>query len=208
MKRLLFISGLIACCAASFAEAVPNLPMTCRTAAVAAACPGDSWITAPGAAGKYVAVGGKGVIDWAAALPADLIRVCPSDIVPGAVCPVARVSIAKSLAATTDAPTSWLITYSWDAVAKDENGISLPVGEITGYALSWNYEVGGDVKNVNLGNVLSYTTTVDYKPVCARVAAIGKTAVGNVTGELCISPKPGIIIVPGIPTNFRVVTTP
>lgn len=202
MKQFAFFLVLSALTLGAYA--IPNMPMVCKTAAVATLCPGDSWTTAPGAPGKYVAVTAKGVIDWSAALPADLVRVCPSDVSPGTACPVARVSLAKSLAATTDAPKTWTVTYSWDAVTKDETGAALPAGEITGYALSWNYEVGGDVKNVNVPNVLTYTATVDYKPICARVAAIGKSAVGNATPELCIAPMPGAVIVPGIPTNFKI----
>lgn len=202
MRRILFIAGLLAC---TSAFATTNLPMTCNSAAVAAACPGDSWTTAPGADGKYVAVSGKGVIDWKDASAIDLVRVCPSDITAGTACPVARISVAKTLAASAVvAPpeTTRVVTFTWSAPNTDTNGGALPASDITGYSLSWNYAVGGDVNNVALeANAVTYTTQVQTKRLCAMVTVLAKGG-QNSTAELCKDP-PTLAKVPSAPSNFN-----
>lgn len=201
MKRILVAASILACCVSFEALATANLPMVCNSAAVAGVCPGDSWTTALGAPGKYVAVSGKGVIDWKDALATDLLRVCPSDIAAGAVCPVARVNLSKALAATAVVDPLRKVTFTWGAPTVDVSGAPLPAGDITGYSLSWNYAIGGDVNNIPLSpTLLTYSTQVQSKRICARVTVLGKGG-ENVTPELCKDP-PTTAQIPAPPTNF------
>lgn len=200
MKILVFLA-LVAC--AYSTHAATNLPIVCTGTVVGTTCSTSTTATtAYGAAGKVFATPSGAWKEWSKIGVGETVRVCPSDVTPGVVCPVNRISVVKTLAAVTPPVTSWNIAYVWTPPTQSTDGIGLPAGEITGYILQWHYYVDDTLVEVQLGNVLNYTLqNLNRKVVCARLIAVGKSGTSEPTAELCIDP-PAQVIVPKPPASF------
>jgi len=200
-------SALLLLAAPIAVHATVNMPLVCPIAVVSGKCNVASTPVQPGKNGLYVATPEGVWKEWSTLTATSLVRVCPSDVAPGTVCPVSRISVTKAQAAID---STWAAVYTWVPPTLDTKGATLPSGEVTGYIFSWRYFVDSTFTDVNLGAVTSYRLAgLLPKVVCAKLVAKGKSNNSDPTIEWCIDPQaPTTAITPGVPKDFRGVKEP
>lgn len=188
------------------ASAVPNLPLSCAGPLGGdGKCPEASYQFIPGRNGLRVATPSGVWMLWEELNDQSSVRVCPSDIPSGTLCPVARVTVPKVQASgDTGAPSTYPVKITWVAPTQAVDGAALPAGEIVGYKLSWRVPPTSLPTEISLGNVTEYSFRAPGSEICFAIAAEGKSAFSDASPWVCVTPGRAKIV-PLPPQEVRII---